>query len=118
MTTLLPPADLADVVGPVLRPGDPGWREEIAGFNLAYTPTPAVVVGATSTADVAAAVRYAASVGKRIAVQATGHGLMSDLHDTVLISTRRMTAVAVDPAARTARVAAGVRWRAVIDAAA
>ena len=108
MTTLLPPADLADVVGPVLRPGDPGWREEIAGFNLAYTPTPAVVVGATSTADVAAAVRYAASVGKRIAVQATGHGLMSDLDDTVLISTRRMTAVAVDPAARTARVAAGV----------
>jgi len=40
-----------DVAGPVLRPGDPGWREEIAGFNLAYTPTPAVVVGATSTAD-------------------------------------------------------------------
>ena len=118
MTTLLPPADLTDVAGPVLRPGDPGWREEIAGFNLAYTPTPAVVVGATSTADVAAAVRYAASVGKRIAVQATGHGLMSDLDDTVLISTRRMTAVAVDPAARTARVAAGVRWRAVIDAAA
>ena len=86
MTTLLPPADLTDVVGPVLRPGDPGWREEIAGFNLAYTPTPAVVVGATSTADVAAAVRYAASVGKRIAVQATGHGLMSDLDDTVLIT--------------------------------
>ena len=75
MTTLLPPADLADVAGPVLRPGDPGWREEIAGFNLAYTPTPAVVVGATSTADVAAAVRYAASVGKRIAVQATGEAV-------------------------------------------
>ena len=118
MTTLLPPADLADVVGPVLRPGDPGWREEIAGFNLAYTPTPAVVVGATSTADVAAAVRYAASVGKRVAVQATGHGLMSDLDDAVLVTTRRMTNVVIDPVARTARVAAGVRWRAVIDAAA
>src|SRR5690349_24079866 len=103
MTTLLPPADLAAVVGPVLRPGDPGWREEIAGFNLAYTPTPAVVVGATSTADVATAVRYAGSVGKRVAVQSTGHGLMSDLDDTVLITTRRMTAVAVDPAARTDR---------------
>ena len=97
MTTLLPPVDLTAVAGPVLRPGDPGWREEIAGFNLSFTPTPALVVGATSTADVAAAVRYAASVGKRVAVQATGHGLMSDLDDTVLVTTRRMTTVAVDP---------------------
>lgn len=118
MTTLLPPAELTAVTGPVLRPGDPGWRAEIAGFNLSFTPTPAVVVGATSTADVATAVRYAASVGKRVAVQATGHGLTSDLDDTVLVTTRRMTTVAIDPVARTARVAAGVRWRAVIDAAA
>ena len=118
MTTLLPPVDLTAVAGPVLRPGDPGWRTEIAGFNLTFTPTPALVVGATCTADVAAAVRYAASVGKRVAVQATGHGLMSDLDDAVLVTTRRMTNVLIDPVARTARVAAGVRWRAVIDAAA
>ncbi|MBV9923260.1 MAG: FAD-binding oxidoreductase [Pseudonocardia sp.] len=118
MTTLLPPVDLTAVVGPVLRPGDPGLRTEIAGFNLTFTPTPALVVGATCTADVAAAVRYAASVGKRVAVQATGHGLVSDLHDTVLVTTRRMADVLIDPVAHTARVAAGVRWRAVIDAAA
>jgi FAD/FMN-containing dehydrogenase len=111
MTTLLPPVDLTAVAGPVLRPGDPGWREEVAGFNLSYAPTPALVVGATSTADVATAVRYAASVGKRVAVQATGHGLMSDLDDTVLVTTRRMTTVAIDPVARTARVAAGSAGR-------
>jgi FAD/FMN-containing dehydrogenase len=120
MTTFVPsgPADLTSVAGPVLRPGDPGWGAEIAGFNLAWTPTPAVVVGATSTADVAIAVRHAARRGMRIAVQATGHGLTDDLDGTVLVTTRRMTDVAIDPVARTARVQAGVRWRAVIDAAA
>lgn len=117
------PAPVSDplagqVVGPVLRPGDPGYAEEIAGFNLAYTPAPAVVVGATCAEDVAAAVRHALAVGRRVAVQATGHGLLADLADTVLVSTRRMAEVTVDPAARTARVAAGARWRQVIDAAA
>jgi FAD/FMN-containing dehydrogenase len=118
MTTFLPPADLTTVAGPVLHPGDPGWAAEIAGFNLAWNPTPAMVVGATSTSDIATAVRYAADNGKRIAVQATGHGLMADLDGSVLITTRRMTDIDIDPAARTARVQAGVRWRAVIDAAA
>ena len=118
MTTFLPPADLTTVAGPVLRPGDPGWAEEIAGFNLAWSPTPAVVVGATSTSDIAIAVRYAADNGMRVAVQATGHGLMADLDGSVLVTTRRMTDVVIDPVARTARVQAGVRWRAVIDAAA
>ncbi|MCE3552938.1 FAD-binding protein [Pseudonocardia sp. RS11V-5] len=51
----------AAVAGPVLQPGDPGFAEEIGGFNLAYTPAAAAVVGATSTDDVAAAVRYAAA---------------------------------------------------------
>jgi FAD/FMN-containing dehydrogenase len=118
MTTFMPPADLTTVAGPVLRPGDPAWADEIAGFNLAWTPTPAVVVGATGTVDVAAAVRYAAGVGKRVAVQATGHGLMADFDNAVLVTTRRMTDVEIDPVARTARVQAGVGWRAVIDAAA
>jgi FAD/FMN-containing dehydrogenase len=55
-----------------------------------------VVVGATSTSDIAIAVRYAADNGMRIAVQATGHGLMADLDGTVLVTTRRMTDVAID----------------------
>jgi len=112
-------ADLATrVAGPVLRPVGPGFAEEIAGFNTAYTPTPALVVGATTAADVAAAVRWATAAGRTIAVQSTGHGLFGDLDGTVLISTRRMDGVTVDPVARTARVGAGVRWAQVIEAAA
>jgi FAD/FMN-containing dehydrogenase len=108
----------ATVAGPVLEPGDPGYADEVASFNLTFRATPAVVVGATSSADVAAAVRYAARTGRRVAVQSTGHGLQSDLAGTVLVSTRRMDLVVVDPESATARVQAGARWRQVIDAAA
>ena len=121
MTTMLDTTTTeldATVAGPVLEPGDPGYTEEVASFSLTFAATPAVVVGATSAADVAAAVRFAARTGRRVAVQSTGHGLQSDLAGTVLVSTRRMTAVSVDPYAATACVQAGARWRQVIDAAA
>ncbi|MEQ3554969.1 FAD-binding oxidoreductase [Pseudonocardia nematodicida] len=115
----LPVGDLAAAVdGPVFVPSDAGFGDEVTGFNLAHLPTPAVVVGATGAQDVAAAVRWAARHGLHVAVQATGHGLTSDLDDVLLVSTRRMTDLAVDPVARLARAGAGVRWRAVIDAAA
>src|SRR3712207_4335958 len=74
----------ATVAGPVLEPGDPGYAEEVASFSLTFAAAPAVVVGATSAADVAAAVRFAARTGRRGAVQSTGHGLQSDLAGTVL----------------------------------
>ena len=120
MSTALPTLDTTALVvaGPVLVPGDPGFAEEVGGFNLAAVAAPALVVGATSADDVAAAVRWAAAHDRKVAVQATGHGLYGDLGDAVLISTRRMDAVHVDPGARTARVGAGIPWRAVIDAAA
>ncbi len=119
-STALPDLDALAraIAGPVLRPGDPAYAAEVAPFNLAHSPAPAVVVGATSTDDVAAAVRWAVSTGRTVAVQATGHGLLGDLRDAVLVTTGRLDTVAVDPAARTARVGAGVRWRQVIDAAA
>jgi FAD/FMN-containing dehydrogenase len=52
-------------------------------------------------------------------VQATGHGLANPLAgEGVLVSTRRMDSVDVDPGAGTAWVGAGARWRDVIEAAA
>ncbi|MGN2640193.1 FAD-binding oxidoreductase [Nocardia takedensis] len=103
--------------GPILRPGDSGYAAELAGFQTAYTHRPALIVAARETGDVVAAVRYAAARGLPVAVQATGHGL-SVPTDGVLISTRALTDVRVDPDAATARVAAGVRAGALIEAAA
>jgi len=108
----------AQVVGPVLTPGAPGYDDEVAGFNVAHRPAPAVVIGATSAADISASVRWATERGLQVRSQATGHGLTNDLVGTVLISTRRLTQLDLDAQTRTVRVGAGVRWRAVIDAAA
>ncbi len=110
--------ELPTVAGPVFRPGESGYDEEIAGFQTAYTHRPALVVGALHAEDVRSAVEYAARHGLPIAVQATGHGLSVAAAGGVLISTRRMRDIAVDPVARTARVAAGVQAQALIEAAA
>lgn len=106
------------VSGPVLAPGRPGYAEELAAFNLAVTHTPDAVVGATDATDVARTVAWAAERGLPVAVQATGHGATSPYRSGVVVSTRRMQALTIDPASRCARIGAGVRWRTVIDEAA
>ncbi|MGP8299715.1 FAD-binding oxidoreductase [Streptomyces inhibens] len=118
----LDPTALAALVrqvqGPVLVPGDEGYDAERTGFQLAYRHRPAVIVGAECADDVVAAVRFARHQELPVAVQATGHGLSVATDGGLLISTRRMNDVRVDAAARTARVAAGVVWGQVIEAAA
>jgi hypothetical protein len=107
----------ARLTGPLLLPGDDGYDEEISPFNLATVHTPAVVVGAAHAADVAAAVAFAARHGLAVGVQATGHGAVTGI-DGMLVSTRRMQEVRVDPDAGTATVGAGVAWADVVLAAA
>ncbi|MGY1624641.1 FAD-binding oxidoreductase [Geodermatophilus sp. SYSU D00965] len=118
----VPAADVdalrACVHGPVYAAGDEGLAAEAFAWNVAVTHTPAVAVGATCAADVAAAVSWAAARGLTVAVQATGHGPVRNADGAVLVSTRRMQGVTVDPARRTARVEAGVRWEKVLAAAA
>jgi FAD/FMN-containing dehydrogenase len=115
-------ADLTDlaarVAGPVL-PGDhPDVDVEVATFNLAVRHRPAVVVGATSAEDVAAAVGWAALRGLPVAVQSTGHGPVQPVTDALMITTSRMATVEVDADRRTAVVGAGARWHQVQAAAA
>ncbi|WP_238011207.1 FAD-binding oxidoreductase [Dactylosporangium sp. AC04546] len=108
----------ATVAGPVFVPGDEAYAAETFAWNVAHQHKPLVVVGATSAADVAAAVRWAGQHGLAVAVQATGHGAVRPAESCVLVSTTRMQQLSVDPATRTARAAAGVRWAQVIEAAA
>lgn len=109
----------AEAVGPVLTPGAAGYESELAVFNLAVTHHPAAVVGATGAADVSLAVRTARQLGLAVAVLNTGHGpALPATADTLMITTSRMTDLAIDPAARTARVQAGVRFQQLVDAAA
>ncbi|WP_165067336.1 FAD-binding protein [Marisediminicola senii] len=108
----------AQVTGVVLTPGDPGFAEEVAAFNLGVVHSPAVVVGAASTSDVAAAVRFAAAHSLPLRVQATGHGAFVAATDGLMITTRRLAAVDVNPHTRIATIGAGQKWRAVHAAAA
>ncbi|MEU4679125.1 FAD-binding oxidoreductase [Micromonospora sp. NPDC023737] len=98
------------VNGPVLLPGDDGFAEEVAGFNPNNVMKPAVAVGVTSAADVQAVVRYAARHRLPVAVRATGHQVVKDARDAILINTSRMQDVRIDAGNRSARVEAGVDW--------
>ncbi|MGI5377292.1 FAD-binding oxidoreductase [Streptomyces sp. CA-251387] len=109
---------LSEIHGPVLRPGEDGYAEEVTGFNLAALHTPDVVVGATGADDIVTALRWASATGTPVAVQSTGHGANFPIDHGLLISTARMTDVRIDPQERLATVAAGAKWRHVLDAAA
>jgi FAD/FMN-containing dehydrogenase len=107
-----------EVRGPILNEDSESLVEEIAGFNTAVNHRPAVVVGATCERDVEAAVRFASRHGLGVGVQSTGHGRFLPVTGGVLITTKRMDAVTVNPERRTATLGAGVRWRQVIEASA
>ncbi|GHE36486.1 FAD-linked oxidase [Streptosporangium violaceochromogenes] len=127
MSTVPPATDLHDleldelrhqVTGPVLSPGQSGFEEEISGFNLAVRHRPALVVAAADAADVAAAIRFAASRDLPVAVQSTGHGAVQAADGALFVNTSRLRDLHVDPSARTARIGAGCTWAEVIAAAA
>jgi FAD/FMN-containing dehydrogenase len=106
------------VAGPVETAATRGYEQECDGFDRAVPQRPAVVVGAAAEPDIAAAVRFGRDHGLGVGVLATGHGLTVSAGGGLLIGTRRLAEVAVDAAARTARVAAGATWARVMTEAA
>ncbi|MFB7546392.1 FAD-binding oxidoreductase [Streptomyces sp. NPDC056154] len=88
------------------------------GFQTGFAVRPDLVVEAAHAEDVRTAVADAAARGLPVRVHATGHGLSGAVEGGLLISTRRMDSVEIDPVRRTARIGAGVTWGQVIEAAA
>ncbi|MGC0401457.1 FAD/FMN-containing dehydrogenase [Streptomyces sp. SAI-126] len=110
-----PHEPLTHIHGPVLHPGDPTYAAEVTGFNLAALHTPDIVVGATSPEDIVTALRWASATDTPVTVQATGHGANFPIENGLLINTARMTDVRVDTDTRTATIAAGAKWRHVLE---
>lgn len=106
----------SQVRGQVLLPGDDAYDVERTGWNRTVEHHPAMIVSATCEDDVVAAVRFAASEGLPMGVQATGHGASIPMDGALLLNTRRMTGIAVDSDAATARIGAGVRGGKLMDA--
>jgi FAD/FMN-containing dehydrogenase len=113
------PSDLAGrVSGRVYTANDAGFAQEIAAFNTVAVHTPDLVVAAQSASDVVEAVRFAAGRGYRVHVQGAGHGAHAAITSGLLISTRHLDRVSIDPATRIATIGAGARWAPVVAAAA
>ncbi|WP_211191978.1 FAD-binding oxidoreductase [Actinoplanes sp. TBRC 11911] len=103
--------------GPVLIPVDHDYASETATFNLTLAHRPLVVVGATSTADVQNAVRFAGRRGLPVSINATGHGAVVSATGSLMINTSRMSDIKINSVAPYARIQAGVRANQLIPAA-
>ncbi len=107
--------------GSVQAPGGADWEEECSAFNLAAVPHPQLLVCAADRDDVAEAVRYAGEQGLPVGVLSTGHGCAlgpTTIDRGLLISTRRMQELRLDPERHSVTVGPGVTWKQVMEAAA
>ena len=104
--------------GQIRQAGDEGYDEVRAGWNLTVEHHPEVVAVPENAEDVAASVRFAAAEGMPIAVHRTGHGSGAPAEGGLLINTRALRELSIDPNARTARIGAGLTWADVVPAAA
>lgn len=106
--------------GAVHLAGDPGYDAARMPWNVAVDQRPAAVALPRHAQDVVDVVRAAAAAGLRVAPQGTGHGAgaLADgpLDDVVIVRTSEMSAVSVDPVARTARAEGGALWQDVVEA--
>ncbi|WP_130443113.1 FAD-binding oxidoreductase [Kribbella rubisoli] len=92
------------------------YDEARLGYQRRDPHRPEVIFPVTSATEVEEAVRYAIDHDKKIAVQASGHGLTAGIDGGVLIATAKFNSVTVDPAKKTAWIEAGATWRDVMAA--
>lgn len=98
--------------GQVHLPGDPGYDETRTLFNSMIDRRPAIATWPANADDVVAAILFAREQGLDISIRSGGHGVAgAALADGgLVIDTRLMNQVTVDPARKTARVGGGARW--------
>lgn len=101
--------------GTLLLPGDPGWDDARAPWNLAVDQQPSAVIRARSVRDLRQVIVAARESGLAVTVQPRGHGASDDLAGRILVRTGAFDEVTVNVVARFARVGAGVRWGTLLD---
>ncbi|TDW71495.1 FAD/FMN-containing dehydrogenase [Kribbella pratensis] len=100
----------------MLTTTSPEYDDARYGFQRRDPHRPEVIFPVTNATEVEEAVRYAIDHDKRIAVQASGHGLTRGIDGGVLIATGAFNHVTVDPGKKTAWIEAGATWRNVLAA--
>ncbi len=102
----------ASLKASVVGPGDAEYDELRRVFNGMVDRRPAAIVRCESVDDVAAAVGYAHDTGLELSVYGGGHSVTGSgvCDGGVVVDLRLLSSVAVDAAARTARVQGGATW--------
>ncbi|WP_109005708.1 FAD-binding oxidoreductase [Streptomyces rishiriensis] len=98
-----------ELVGDVFAPEDPGYDEARTVFNAMIDRRPAAMAQCVDESDVVRSVRCARDLDLPVAVRGGGHSVagMALGDGALVVDLRHMRAVAVDPAAGTARIAGG-----------
>ena len=110
---------LASVVkGRIVEAGAPAYDEARALYNAMIDKRPAAVAYCVDEADVAAALRYGVERDLQIAVRGGGHngGGLGSVDDGLVIDLSAMNEIAVDAAAKMARVGGGALLKDVLTA--
>lgn len=104
--------DIPGFRGAILRPGQQGYDEARRVWNGAVDRHPRMIARCAGTADVVAAVRFAAERELLVAVRGGGHGVAgtATCDDGMVIDCSPMKGIRVDPPARTAWAQPGVLW--------
>jgi FAD/FMN-containing dehydrogenase len=98
--------------GDLFLPGDEGWEEGRTLFNSMVDKRPGAVARVADEEDVATCIGWARQSGVELAIRSGGHSVAgTSVNDGgLVIDVRSLGAIEVDPAARTARVGAGLTW--------
>ena len=96
----------------LLEPGHPDYEEACRLHNAMHARRPASVARCAGPADVAAALRHARDAGLPVSVRGGGHHVAGHaiVDGGLVVDTTPMKELVVDPAARTVRAGAGLRW--------
>jgi len=104
-------ASLRDLIrGEVVDPDHSDYEDARQVFNAAVNGRPAAIVRAADADDVAAAVKVAGEHGLAVAARGGRHSFagLSAGHGAVVIDTRALDSIELDPESRTAWAGAGV----------
>ncbi len=93
----------------LIWPGTPGYDQARTLWNAMIDRRPALIIQPGNVGDVAAAVRWAVSVGSPVAVKGGGHSApgYSMCDDGIVIDLRRINHAEVDPGTKVARLGGG-----------
>jgi FAD/FMN-containing dehydrogenase len=111
----------ARIAGRVFSPGESGWDEARAAWNLAIDQRPVAVVIPGHVDDIVQTVATARALGLAVAPQGTGHNAgplsaRNGLADAILLRTSELRGVQVDAEQQVARVEPGALWGDVVAA--